>query len=227
MPRISFVLNLLETSKLICSDLSSRSQEAARVAKALTAVLNKLKVPEQVERISTSASTTGKTGVSEGSTSSHPMQPAKTFSDSIASTMASKSLSQEMSMQHQEVVSKVHLPSWRHEAELQPSNNNLRFTPVTIDTSPTIPEFEQFSQTLVDVDFVGGGTIDWTQLDQFTGFLSNDTYPEAFNSGAINMTYTPGGSGSMDYTDWESTPVYSLGARSRDPVTGKAVTTDS
>ncbi|KAK5072350.1 hypothetical protein LTR70_010460 [Exophiala xenobiotica] len=69
-------------------------------------------------------------------------------------------------------------------------------------------------------------TIDWTQLDQFMGWYGHETDLPMFDTTSTGFTPAPQVSSNehsnVDYEDWESTPIYSLGARARDPVTGKS-----
>lgn len=83
----------------------------------------------------------------------------------------------------------------------------------------------------IDDDFVNNfvedpgsfGAIDWTQLDQFTGFFGYDLNTQT--PGLTNMPITgsdlsAGRTQSTDQEDWDSVPLYLLGGSTFDPVTG-------
>ena len=69
-------------------------------------------------------------------------------------------------------------------------------------------------------------TIDWTQLDQFTGWYGHDPSLDMLDSSSSGLPLAlqgPEGSNKnhdLNYENWESTPIYSLGALARDPITG-------
>ena len=86
-----------------------------------------------------------------------------------------------------------------------------------------------FSNIMEGLDDQDLGTLDWTQFDQFTGAFGNDSNLNSLDPIVSAMPGTWNGSQvdtQMNYdNNWESTPMYLLGARARDPVTGQSVPT--
>lgn len=82
-----------------------------------------------------------------------------------------------------------------------------------------------FTGIISDLEANNTSDIDWTQFDQFTGPFSNNvgvgmldgynTSLSAFPTPAVDL------GDNMDYDSWQSEPLYSLGARARDPLTGE------
>lgn len=82
-----------------------------------------------------------------------------------------------------------------------------------------------FTGIIGDLEANHDSDIDWTQFDQFTGPFSNDLgmgMLDGFNT-TFSTLPTPAADASnpMDYHGWESTPLYSLGGRARNPLTGE------
>lgn len=83
----------------------------------------------------------------------------------------------------------------------------------------------------IDDDFVNSfvedpgnfGPIDWTQLDQFTGFFGYDPNaqtPDNVNIPTIGSDVSTVRTQGTDQEDWDSVPLYLLGGSTFDPVTG-------
>lgn len=225
------MLAILDSCQLICADISSRSQEAARVARALTLAVQRLKTFVQSENYASKspnqAATSHRSSTIQNQDESTISSNTSTYnipSDTGIPLTASTSIHH-----HQTTITQPYVQSWRHGANLPDSaiqSNQFGKTKDTDHESSRI--IESFSTTMTDDMFLDIDLIDWTQFDQFTGFLNHEAVLDTSTSEAVDATHAIfTGTSPIDYAEWDSTPVFSLGARSRDPVTGKTVMSDS
>ncbi|KAJ9657062.1 hypothetical protein H2198_004554 [Neophaeococcomyces mojaviensis] len=233
------VFEILDNSKRICTELGQRSREAKRVSCVLSAVLERLRTREQSAPTSIEGSSAqGANSIlsmtplslQEGLTSVTPssgmVPPEWYMSDKTTESTPASNVGQiELSptkpstspMEIQQTLNTglnmgydVHQNRFPLNAYVPPAwNMDLGFGP--------------FSTILDGPE--GSGSIDWTQLDQFTGFYGNESglfLPDSSASTHPNVSNMSNDTTYMDYGNWESTPIYNLGGRAREPISGKS-----
>ncbi|KAK5949927.1 hypothetical protein OHC33_009112 [Knufia fluminis] len=239
------VLQILEKCQAICVDLQARSREARRVSSVISAVLGKLRITKQgsagadgVREYHDTPNGTrpGNEQPSGTSTNGISMKPLS-LNDAPTSINTStvpifygsdKAFAEASSTGQVNSIPNMHLPT---PAPSQPEVNSVgsggfqHVTP-TFRANGAAPQDFSMDVDLGPIsDFMNGSddasTIDWTQLDQFTGWYGHDSGPGIFDMMGTGLTPAVE-THDVDYEDWESTPIYMLGARARDPVTGKS-----
>lgn len=251
------VLRILDRCRATCTELGSRSREARRVYKVLSAVLEKLRATGQ-------GAAAGPDGaryflnMSNGTLSEHdrPFKTPAIAPDKVGISMEPLSLHDTSTSVN---MSTGMFPPFLYGLDKPPAENpsigqidlspNKRMsTPVPSQSEASDKgSFHMSDKNFranaaapkdfnMDVDlgpftdFINGpdgsSTIDWTQLDQLTGWYGRD--PDFDMSGTMTTGLTPAPQATptenqnLDYESWESTPIYSLGARARDPITGQS-----
>lgn len=236
------MLAILEKSRSICIELGERSREAKRVSGVLDAVVSKLKnrsvaacraregwpfffAPPVNRTVRTVGGVYDRDGIS--------LKPLS-LSEQITSVNPSSGMVPPSFFSHDR---ELYGPSRNQKTDPAPGSS----VPTIIPQAPRDAEAENDPSTSrdplgnvgmdVDTGFIdnfmgdvdGNSTIDWTQLDQFTGFFGDDpsfamyaplsapTTASDFTSAATHIT---------DPESWVSTPLYSLGGRVFDPITG-------